>query len=162
MPDPNCPVHGLRPQQPPASAPNEAFRASAGGPSFVGEWRCQFYNLLEKLLPDGRILLPADTIIPPEPFPVTIYRTPQGRLEGYYPNPPGIGFAGLYGNTTNNGKVWNGVFFPANSPPGLVSGQFLFVLADDGRTFHGAWTGKDADGVYPAGAPQPWWGTRVG
>ena len=86
----------------------------------------------------------------------------QRRLEGYYPNPPGIGFAGLYGNVSNGGKVWNGVFFPAPEPPGLVSGQFLFVLSDDGQSFYGSWTARDAEGVYPGGAPQPWWGRRFG
>ena len=154
----DCPVHGPGNRgagSPPANGPGNHRR------SFVGEWRCQFYNLLEVRFPDGRVLLPANTIIPPEPFPVTIYETQQGRLEGYYPNPPGIGFAGLYGNVSNDGTVWNGVFFPAPEPPGLVSGQFLFVLSDDGMRFHGAWTGRDAQGVYPGSAPQPWWGTRV-
>jgi hypothetical protein len=154
----DCPVHGPRNH----GAPGGADRRQAGSPGFVGEWRCQFYNLLEVRFPDGRILLPATTIIPPQPFPVTIYETGQGRLEGFYPNPPGIGFAGLYGNVSNDGTVWNGVFFPAPEPPGLVSGQFLFVLAADGQRFHGAWTARGPTGTYPGGAPQPWWGTRVG
>ena len=117
--------------------------------------------MLEKRFPDGRVLLPANTIIPPEPFPVTIYTTPQDRLEGYYPNPPGIGFAGLYGNLSSDGRIWNGAFFSAPEPPGLVSGQFLFVLSEDGNSFHGAWTAKNDEGTIPGGAPQPWWGHRV-
>lgn len=155
----DCPVHGPGGRR----SPQGRNEAHAPRRSFVGEWRCQFYNLLNRYLPDGSIILPADTIIPPEPFPVTIFETAQGRLEGFYPNPPGIGNGGLYGNTTHGGTIWNGVFFPAPQPPGLVGGQFLFVLSDDGMRFHGAWTARDnSTGSYPGTAPQPWWGTRVG
>lgn len=106
---------------------------------FVGKWMCQFYDWEH------------DLIVPTPPFPLTIEQVSETVLKGSYPirehpeHPP----ATLEGPLTNKGKAWAGYF------KGILEGTFLFVIGDDGESFHGAWVLDKREGP-----PQPWWGCR--
>ena len=136
--------------------------ASQPKPSFVGVWNCQFYNIVEDRLADGTVQLPALSIIPPGGLTLTIKEIENGRILGDFYNPPAVEHSLITGKLMNDGRVWYGVFMTAAEPEGLVSGRCLFVLEEDGNTFHGAWTGQNGPyGDFPDGPPLPWWGHRI-
>jgi hypothetical protein len=111
--------------------------------SFVGTWMCQFYRW------SAREIQP-----PGPPFPLTFEHAPGehefgNTLSGFFPTPQREKNAILKGTLSHERRVWTGTF------EGLESGTVVFVLAEDGKSFHGAWVSDKKEGP-----PQPWWGTR--
>jgi hypothetical protein len=102
---------------------------------FVGTWICQYYDWTE------------NQILPPPKFPLTITQETEETLDGTYPLPGHD--AKMWGYLSHGGRLWAGTY------KGIQQGTFVFILDDNGQSFHGAWVDDEAEGP-----PQPWWGTR--